>query len=210
MGKRLLLIGAPGSGKGTQAKNLVKLYGYKHVSTGDLLRAAIANKSELGKKAKDFMDKGALVPDELVNQIVLENLKALENDKIILDGYPRTLGQAEFLNQNNINLDVIIYLQVALDEVLDRMSGRLTCGKCGASFHLKNQPPKKEMICDDCSATLVIRSDDQPETVKKRYQTFLEQTEPVLSYYKNKTKIHVIEAVGDIQKINKVVEGIAK
>ena len=207
MYQKILLLGAPGSGKGTQAKFLVAEYGHEHVSTGDILRAEVASSSELGLEAKQYMDQGALVPNDIVNQMVLKKIKSLERNPFLFDGYPRTVNQAEFLNENNIQFDLVLFFYISLEAVLDRMSGRLTCKTCGSSFHAKYNPPAVDMVCDQCQAQLIIRDDDKPETVKKRFETYQEQTKPLLEYYsKIPGLVQQINAEDKIENIQKKIK----
>ena len=205
MKKKVLLLGAPGSGKGTQAKYLASEFGYEHVSMGDLLRAEVEQKTALGVKAKSFMDQGALVPDEVVNNMVVNKLSALLNQPYLLDGFPRTIPQAEFIAYRGVLFDKVIYFGISLEAVLDRMAGRLTCKTCGASFHAKYNIPKTDMTCDACSARLVIRDDDKPETVKRRFETYLSSTEPLLDFYKSQNIVAEINAEQPIDLIQSQV-----
>lgn len=206
MKMKVLLLGAPGSGKGTQAKYLASEMGYKHISMGDLLRAEVEQKTALGLEAKSFMDQGALVPDSVVNNMVVKKLGSLSNVPYLLDGFPRTIPQAAFIGQNGVKFDKVIYFGIRLETVLDRMSGRLTCKACGASFHAKYNQPKEAMVCDLCHATLVIRDDDKPETVKRRFETYLESTEPLLDYYKGQNIVAQIDAEQPIEMIQSQVK----
>ncbi|MDD5455606.1 MAG: adenylate kinase [Candidatus Margulisbacteria bacterium] len=208
MKTKILLLGAPGSGKGTQAKYLAGKYNFLHIAMGDILRQEVQDKTPLGLEAKSFMDKGALVPDEVVNNIVVNKLKSLERSPFILDGFPRTIPQAEFLEKNAIAFDCVIYFKISLESVLDRMSGRLTCPKCGASFHIKYNPPKKEGICDLCGGPLIVRDDDKPETVKRRFETYLKQTQPLLDFYQKKGIVFEVDAEQNIDDIQKMLIGV--
>ena len=183
----ILLMGPPGAGKGTQAANLVKKYGIPHISTGDMFRAAVKEGTELGKKAKACMDAGQLVPDEITIGIVKERLQKPDCAKgFILDGVPRTLAQAEALEKAGIRFDYVISLEVADEVIRDRMAGRRVCPKCGATFHVKAMPPKKDGVCDACGGPLILRTDDAPETVMHRLETYHEQTEPLKDWYEAK------------------------
>ena len=188
---KLIMLGAPGAGKGSQAKVLSDKYGIPHISTGDIFRANIKEGTELGKKAKEYMDKGLLVPDELVCDLVVDRIKQSDCEKgFILDGFPRTIPQAESLSQAldqiNENLDFAIDLEVEDEVIVKRMGGRRACLKCGATYHVENMKPQKEGICDRCQSELVLRDDDQPETVKKRLTVYHEQTKPLIDYYREK------------------------
>ena len=165
----LILLGAPGAGKGTQAELLVKKLSIPAISTGNMLREAIANGTELGKKAKQFMDEGALVPDELILGIIGDRVAQSDCAKgFILDGVPRTLAQAEALEAKGIRIDHVVSIEVDDSVIEGRMTGRRVCGKCGASYHVVANPPKVDGVCDSCGSELVIRKDDKPETVRKR------------------------------------------
>lgn len=203
--KSVLLLGAPGSGKGTQAKVMGDRYGYQHLATGDILRQQVKDSTELGRKAKTFMDSGGLVPDDLVNEMVYSRLHQLGDQPYLLDGFPRTIPQAEFLASKGIKFDLVVYFKIDLQAVLDRMAGRLTCTSCGASFHSQNNPPRKEMICDHCGKDLIIREDDKPETVTKRFETFLEKTEPLLEYYRKQGIVFEVDAKQEIGRVQELI-----
>ena len=210
MKQKVLLLGAPGSGKGTQAKYLATQFGYVHISMGDILRAEVESQSELGKKAKSYMDQGGLVPDDVVNNMVFNKLSSMANEPYLLDGFPRTIPQAEFLGKKGIAFDAVIYFKITLEAVLDRMAGRLTCKNCGASFHSKYNPPKKDRVCDLCQTPLIIREDDKPETVQKRFDTYLKQTQPLLEYYQAKKIVYEVDAEQDIMVIQDLVSAQVK
>ncbi len=185
---KLILLGAPGAGKGTQAKMLAKKYGIPHISTGDIFRANIKNATELGKKAKEYMDQGLLVPDELVVALVADRLQEEDAQKgFILDGFPRTIPQAEHLDKTLLEMgtkiDKVIDVDCPDENIVQRLSGRRACIKCGGTYHLEHLKPKKEGICDVCASELVLRDDDKPETVIKRLQIYHEQTQPLIDYY---------------------------
>ena len=182
---KIIMLGAPGAGKGTQAKKLSEKYGIPHISTGDIFRANIKNNTELGQKAKGYMDAGQLVPDELVVDLVVDRIKEKDCFKgFILDGFPRTIPQAEALdyalNNQNEKIDYAINVDVPDENIINRMGGRRACVGCGATYHVVNMPPKKEGICDHCGEKLVLREDDKPETVKKRLQVYHDQTKPLI------------------------------
>ena len=188
---KLIMLGAPGAGKGSQAKVLSDKYGIPHISTGDIFRANIKEGTELGKKAKEYMDQGLLVPDELVCDLVVDRIKQDDCKKgFILDGFPRTIPQAKSLDaaleQINEAMDYAVDLEVDDEVIVERMGGRRACLECGATYHVVNMPPAKEGVCDRCGAKLVLRDDDQPETVKKRLSVYHEQTAPLIQYYKEK------------------------
>ncbi|NMB97994.1 MAG: adenylate kinase [Clostridiaceae bacterium] len=196
---RLVLLGAPGAGKGTQADVLKEKLGIPHISTGDIFRSNIKNNTELGKKAKEYIDKGLLVPDEITVNIVKNRLKG-EDCKagFILDGFPRTIPQAEFLDrilsELNISLDYVLNIHVSDEDLVKRLSGRRVCPKCGKSYHITYNPPLREDICDECGSKLIQRDDDKEETVINRLKTYHQQTEPLIEYYKNKGKL--VTAIG--------------
>lgn len=189
----LILMGAPGAGKGTQSAKISEKWNIPAISTGDILRAAIKSGSELGRSAKSYIDAGQLVPDEVVIGLIQERLASPEcKNGFILDGFPRSIPQAEALDAMGINIDVVLSLSVEDEVIVERMSGRRVCA-CGASYHVQSNPPKREGVCDKCGAELVIRSDDNPETVKKRLKTYHEQTEPLEAYYASKGKLVRVE-----------------
>ena len=186
---KIVMLGGPGAGKGTQAKKIAEKYVIPHISTGDIFRANIKEGTELGLKAKTYMDKGALVPDELVVDLVADRLTWDDTkDGFVLDGFPRTIPQAEALTKAlqdmGTALDVAIDIEVPDQVIIDRMGGRRACVSCGATYHLVNIPPKTEGKCDKCGNDLILRDDDKPETVKKRLDVYHEQTQPLIDYYK--------------------------
>jgi len=190
-GMKIIMLGAPGAGKGTQAKKLASKYGIPHISTGDIFRANIKNGTELGAKAKVYMDQGLLVPDELVVDLVVDRFKNPDCENgYVLDGFPRTIPQAKALDEALIkNGDIIEYaidVDVPDATIINRMAGRRACTNCGGTYHVVTIPPKKEGICDVCSGELVLREDDKPETVKKRLLVYHEQTQPLINYYQSK------------------------
>ncbi|MDM7461518.1 MAG: adenylate kinase [bacterium] len=190
---RLVFIGAPGAGKGTQARRLESEKGWTVVATGDLLRAAIAENTPLGQQAQAYIQRGELVPDELVNQLVAERLATL--DSFILDGYPRNLAQAAMLETILTQpLDAVIYFEISEDALIERLSGRRICPKCHAVYHLTANPSPRGDQCGVCEATLITRDDDQPDTVRKRFQVFREQTAPLIDYYRERGLLHTVPA----------------
>jgi adenylate kinase len=204
---RLIMLGAPGAGKGTQALLLSKALNIPQVSTGDILRMNIKSETDLGKKAKEFMDKGLLVPDELVVEIVKDRLLKEDcKDGFILDGFPRTIPQAkaldEALENMGIKLDRAINVHVPDENIIKRMGGRRVCSQCGASFHIEFKKPVKENICDECNSELKQRDDDKEETVKKRLEIYHEQTKPLIEYYQNRGILSNIDGIGDVEAIN--------
>lgn len=202
----IIMLGPPGAGKGTQAKMLVEEFGIPQISTGDMLRAAVAEGTELGKKAKEYMDKGQLVPDEVVIGIVRERLSKPDCEKgFILDGFPRTVPQAEaldkILQEMGKKIDYVINIVVPDEEILKRLTGRRTCRKCGAMYHVVFNPPKKEGVCDKCGGELYQRDDDKEETIRKRLEVYKAQTEPLVDYYKKKGVLVDIDGTKGIQEI---------
>lgn len=196
---RLILLGAPGAGKGTQAVLLSERFGIPHISTGDIFRNNIKSGTELGKKAKEYIDKGLLVPDELTVDIVKDRLQQPDCNKgFILDGFPRTIPQADFLEkaliEMGVSLDAVLNIHVEDGEIIQRMSGRRTCPNCGKSFHVVFNPPQIENVCDNCKSNLVQRADDKEETVIERLKTYHQQTEPLIEYYSKKGKL--VTAIG--------------
>lgn len=203
---KVIMLGAPGAGKGTQAKKIATKYGIPHISTGDIFRENIKNKTELGSKAKVYIDKGLLVPDELVIELIMERFKAPDcKEGYVLDGFPRTIPQAKALdaalNKNNGRMEYAINVDVADEVIIDRMAGRRACLNCGRTYHLETLKPKVEGICDYCDTMLVLRDDDKPETVKKRLEVYHEQTQPLLEYYKEKGILHSVDGTGAIDDI---------
>lgn len=198
---KLILLGAPGAGKGTQAEKISEAYSIPTISTGNLLRAAVADKTELGLKAKEFMDKGALVPDELVISLLKERLAQADCEKgFILDGFPRNVQQAQTLDELGVEIDKVISLEVDDEEIVARLSGRRVCLKCGATYHVEFKAPVKEGVCDKCGDHLIIRDDDKTETVMKRLDTFHVQTEPLKEHYLATGKLRIVigqESVDD-------------
>lgn len=196
---RIILLGPPGAGKGTQAKALAHRLNLPHISTGDLLRQNVSSGTELGKQAKDFMNKGTLVPDDLVTRILIQRIEQPDiKAGFILDGYPRNINQAkaldDMLSGRNMGIDVVVYLDTSEPVIIQRLSGRLVCSLCGANFHIKNMPPKKDMICDNCGGRLYQRSDDNEETIKKRLEVYLEETSGLIQYYEARQKLYRISA----------------
>ena len=187
---KIIMLGAPGAGKGTQAKRIAEKYGVPHVSTGDIFRANIKNGTQLGMEAKKYMDQGLLVPDELTVRILLDRVAQDDcKNGYVLDGFPRTIPQAEVLDEALTKLgdkiDYAIDVNVPDENIIRRMSGRRACLTCGATYHIEHIPPKQEGICDKCGSELVLRDDDKPETVKNRLAVYHEQTQPLIDYYKN-------------------------
>ena len=205
---RLILLGAPGSGKGTQAKNIAEKVGITHVASGDLFRAAATRGDELGKQAKYYMENGLLVPDEITIKMILERIDASDCSKgVMLDGFPRTLEQAKALDQaldkKKQKIDRVFYIKVSTDELVRRLGGRFICRKCQAPYHKVSSPPKKEGICDKCGGELYQRADDTPETVRKRIDVYTKETSPLIDYYRKAKKLVEIKGEGNIDNITK-------
>lgn len=198
-----VFLGAPGSGKGTQAKRLSEATGCKHFSTGDMLRTAVAAKTPVGMKAKEFMDKGELVPDSVMIEIIEDALSHLPaNSKIVLDGFPRTLPQAEALDsKSNTKVARAIYFKIPLDVLVARLTGRRSCPKCGESYHTIFIPPDKEGICNKCGTALVQRVDDKEEVVRKRLQVFYSQNSSLVSYYQSRDNLKEINADREVDSV---------
>lgn len=210
---RLILLGAPGAGKGTQAKRLVSKYAIPQVSTGDILRAALKDETSLGVEAKSYMDKGELVPDEVVIGIIKERL--VQKDCLggfILDGFPRTVNQADALQETlsglNQSIDHILEINVGRDELVGRLTGRRICKDCGAGYHIKFNPPEKEGTCDKCNGSLYQREDDSEATIVERLRVFSAQTLPLTDYYKSKGKLTVIDGVGSEEEIFSRIDAV--
>ena len=197
----LILLGAPGAGKGTQAELLVKQLGIPAISTGNMLREAMANGTELGKKAKKYMDEGALVPDELILGIVADRVAQPDCEKgFILDGVPRTLAQAEALEAKGVKIDHVVSIEVDDAAIEGRMTGRRVCAKCGASYHIVANPPKTEGVCDSCGGSLVTRKDDKPETVRHRLEVYHASTEVLKDFYGKLGRLRIVngnQPIGD-------------
>ena len=190
---KLILLGAPGAGKGTQADILSRMLSIPTISTGNILRAAVKNGTPVGLKAKEYMDRGALVPDEVIIGIIAERLQQPDcAEGYIMDGVPRTIPQAEAMAANGIASDTALSIEIDDETIIQRMSGRRTCPNCGASFHVASNPPKQEGICDACGSELVVRKDDAPETVKARLETYHRETEPLKAYYEKQGKLKTV------------------
>lgn len=209
---KIIMLGAPGAGKGTQAKKIADSYHIPHISTGDIFRANIKEGTELGKKAKEYMDQGLLVPDELVVNLVVDRVQKEDcANGYVLDGFPRTIPQAECLDEAltklNTKIDYAINVEVPDENIINRMSGRRACVSCGATYHIVNVPSKVEGICDRCGKELILRDDDKPETVKKRLDVYHEQTQPLIDYY---TKQGCLVEVDGTQAMKDVFASIVK
>ncbi len=196
---RLILLGPPGAGKGTQAKRLAGELGVPHISTGDILRQNVKEKTSLGKQAKDFMDQGLLVPDELVAKMLMERFAGTDVKKgFILDGYPRNINQAktldEMLKKINLDIDLVVYLDTSESVIIQRLTGRLVCSNCQANFHIKNMPPKIKGICDNCGGKLYQRTDDKEETVRARLKVYKKEVASLIQYYEVRQKLSRLSA----------------
>ena len=203
---KIIMLGAPGAGKGTQAKMIAEKYGIPHVSTGDIFRANIKNGTELGMEAKKYMDQGLLVPDELTVKILLDRVAQADCEKgYVLDGFPRTIPQAEVLDKALTELgdaiDYAINVDVPDENIVKRMSGRRACVTCGATYHIEHVPPKKEGICDKCEAELILRDDDKPETVLNRLKVYHDQTQPLIDFYSAKGVLKSVDGTVDMQDV---------
>jgi len=210
---RFIFLGAPGSGKGTQSKRVASELAILQLSTGDILREAVKNQTEVGKEAKKFMDAGDLVPDEIIVGIIKD--RTAENDcekGFILDGFPRTVEQANALQnmfqQLNQSLDKVVYLEIDPEKVVERLTGRRVCSACGAEFHLQFKTPKQEGICDVCGKDLMHRSDDHEDKIRNRLKNYEDQTAPLVSYYENQNVLQRVKAEGDIPEITKAIMAV--
>ncbi|MBR1876845.1 MAG: adenylate kinase [Lachnospiraceae bacterium] len=210
---KIIMLGAPGAGKGTQAKMIAQSYKLPHISTGDIFRANIKEGTDLGKEAKTYMDEGKLVPDELTVRILLDRVAKDDcKDGYVLDGFPRTIPQAEVLEKELEKLgdkvDYAINVDVPDENIINRMSGRRACLKCGATYHIKHVPPKKEGICDVCGSELVLRDDDKPETVKKRLDVYHEQTQPLIEFYTKRDVLKTVNGNADPKDVFAAIKEI--
>lgn len=203
----LILLGPPGSGKGTQAEFLVQRLGLAHLASGDLLRRAVEAGTELGKKAESYMKQGVLVPDEVVIGLILEALQG--QNGVILDGFPRTLEQAKALeaalSRRGQAIDRVIYIKVPEDELVRRLSGRWTCRQCQAPYNLETSPPRQKGKCDRCGGELYQRPDDQPETVRKRLEVYLSQTAPLIDHYRRSRRLDEVDGIGEVAQVTRSV-----
>lgn len=209
----LILLGPPGAGKGTQAKLLIKKYQIPQISTGDILRAAVKDQTPMGVKAKSYMDAGALVPDDVVVGIIQERLNFADcANGFILDGFPRTVAQADALGNVLAGLgrsiDHVISMVVDKEELLGRITGRRTCRSCGKGFHVAFDPPKVDGVCNECSGELYQRDDDREETMRKRLEVYEQQTSPLIAYYKEKSLLRSVEGIGSIEEIQQMIVSI--
>lgn len=203
---KIIMLGAPGAGKGTQAKKIAAKYSIPHISTGDIFRANIKNGTELGLKAKSYMDAGGLVPDEITIGMLLDRIHQADCENgYVLDGFPRTIPQAESLTEalkkNGEAIDFAVNVDVPDENIINRMSGRRACLNCGATYHIVYNAPKKEDVCDACGQELVLRDDDKPETVKKRLGVYHDQTQPLIDYYKNEGVLAEVDGTLDMKDV---------
>ncbi|MDO4514471.1 MAG: adenylate kinase [Lachnospiraceae bacterium] len=203
---KIIMLGAPGAGKGTQAKMIAEKYSIPHVSTGDIFRANIKNGTELGMEAKKYMDQGKLVPDELTVKILLDRVAQPDCEKgYVLDGFPRTIPQAEVLDKAlkelGDQIDYAINVDVPDENIVNRMSGRRACVACGATYHVKYNAPKVENVCDSCGKELIIRDDDKPETVQNRLTVYHEQTQPLIDFYEKKGVLKSVDGTVDMKDV---------
>ena len=210
---KIIMLGAPGAGKGTQAKMIADKYGVPHISTGDIFRANIKNGTELGMEAKKYMGQGLLVPDELTVRILLDRVAQDDcKNGYVLDGFPRTIPQAEVLDSELTKLgdhiDYAINVDVPDENIVKRMSGRRACLTCGATYHIEHVPPKKEGICDVCGSELVLRDDDKPETVKNRLNVYHEQTQPLIDFYTEKGVLKTVDGTVPMEEVFAAITAI--
>lgn len=207
----IIFFGAPGAGKGTQGEIVSKALDIPEVSTGNIIREALSNQTEMGKKAKEYIENGNLVPDEVVIQIIKERLAEDDcKNGFILDGFPRTIAQAEALENMGIKIDKVIDIQIDDEIVLQRMTGRRVCSKCGASYHLIYKKPIKENVCDNCGSPLMIRKDDNADTVENRIKVYHEQTEPLKEFYQERDKLFSVNGAQTVEEVSKEVMDILK
>lgn len=210
---KIIMLGAPGAGKGTQAEMISEKYHLPHISTGDIFRANIKNGTELGKEAKSYMDKGLLVPDELTVRILLDRVAEEDcKEGYILDGFPRNIPQAEVLDAElgklGDKIDAAIDIEVPDENIIERMMGRRACTSCGATYHIVNVPPKKEGTCDKCGDALILRDDDREETVRNRLNVYHEQTQPLIEFYQKKGVLKTFDGTKDMMDVFKEITEI--
>ena len=210
---KIVMLGAPGAGKGTQAKMIAERYGIPHVSTGDIFRANIKNGTELGREAKAYMDKGELVPDELTVRILLDRVAQDDcKNGYVLDGFPRTIPQAETLKKEldrlGESIDFAIDVDVPDENIVKRMGGRRACVNCGATYHIEHVPPKKEGICDVCGSELILRDDDKPETVQNRLNVYHSQTQPLIDFYTAEGVLKTVDGTQDMKDVFNAIVSI--
>ena len=203
---KLILLGAPGAGKGTQAEVICEKFNIPAISTGNILREAIKNGTQMGLKAKNYIENGELVPDEVVIGIINDRLKEADcANGFILDGFPRTIPQAEALDKMDIGIDCALSIEVADEKIMQRLSGRRVCGDCGASYHIDYKKPAADGVCDACGGALVQRKDDSPETISERLKVYHDQTEPLKSYYKAAGKLRIVQGQEEVKDTSRLV-----
>mgnify|MGYP001573315124 CR=1 FL=1 len=212
---RIILLGPPGAGKGTQAKVLAQELGVAHISTGDILRQNVKDATALGKEAKDFMDRGLLVPDGLMSKMLQDRFSQDDVKKgFILDGYPRNIAQAKTLEEifepKDIDIDLVVYLDSSDSVIIQRLSGRSVCSKCSANYHITNMPPLKPGFCDKCGGSLYQRTDDKVETIKKRLEIYKNEVSDLIKYYSEQNKLHRLSADGPAQDVLKEIIALTK
>lgn len=210
---KIIMLGAPGAGKGTQAKKIAEKYGIPHISTGDIFRANIKGGTELGMKAKSYMDQGQLVPDDVTIGMLLDRISEADcADGYVLDGFPRTIPQAESLtealNQRGEKMDYAVNVDVPDEAIVTRMSGRRACLSCGATYHIVYNAPKTEGVCDSCGEALVLRDDDKPETVQKRLSVYHDQTQPLIEYYQNADILVTVDGTKELNEVFKDIVAV--
>lgn len=199
---KLILLGAPGAGKGTQAEKICEKFSIPQISTGNIIRAAMKQETEAGKKAQTFVNAGQLVPDAVVIEMVNERLKQDDcKNGFILDGFPRTVAQAEALEEMGVQIDAVVDIQVPDAVITDRLSGRKACLACGATYHMEFQPPKVEGKCDKCGADLVVRKDDQPETIQERLKVYHDQTQPLVDFYRTRGVLKEVDGTKPVEEV---------
>ena len=204
----MILLGAPGAGKGTQAKMIAEKYQIPHLATGDLLREAVTNETALGKAAKIFMDRGEFVTDQIVIDLIQERLNSVDTGNgFILDGFPRTVQQAEKLAEVE-KIDLVLNIDVNFNKLLERLTGRRSCGNCGAVYHIKYNQPKNENLCDKCGSKLYQRTDDSEDVIRNRLETYNKQTKPLIQYYNERKMLRNIQGSGGIDEIFSIIIGI--
>lgn len=202
---KLILLGAPGAGKGTQAAVISERYNIPQISTGNIIREALKSGTEMGLKAKSYMDEGKLVPDEVVIGIIKDRLVQPDCENgFILDGFPRTIPQAEALDKMGVDIDKVIDIEVPDEVIVNRMSGRRVCEKCGRPYHTESLKPKVEGVCDDCTGALIQRKDDHPDTVKARLDIYHKETEPLKDYYEKQGKLYIVEGANSVDETTKL------
>ncbi len=211
----LIMMAPPGGGKGTQARRLSRRHDIPHVETGKILRRAVAEETELGKKAEEYMNSGGLVPDGVMIEIIRERLARPDCENgFVLDGFPRTLPQAEELerlfSEENLNLDAVIFLDVSDEEIYDRLGKRRVCVDCAETYHIEQNPPEEKGICDECGAEIIQREDDRPGAIKQRLEAYREKTRPLLEFYEEKNLLRRIDGEKDIDEITSIIEEMVK